>query len=148
MAGVSPAVVSRIVNNDETLRVSAETRARVLKVIEETDYSPNIAARTLKAAKTGIIALVVHDLTSSVYSEIIAGAYAAAHAFGKTVLVGEAGALARGQSHLGAWISGGGVDAVILQGAGTDTDRTLARAARARKFQLFFCRRATLKHPR
>lgn len=132
MAGVSPAIVSRIVNNDQTLRVSAETRARVLKAIAETDYSPNIAARTLKAAKSGIIALVVHDLTSSVYSEIISGAYEAAHAFGKTVLVGEAAALARGQSHLGAWISGGGVDAVILQGAGTDTDVTLTRAARAK----------------
>lgn len=131
-AGVSPAIVSRIVNNDKTLRVSAETRARVLSIIAELDYSPNIAARTLKSAKSGIIALVVHDLTSSVYSEIIAGAYVAAHAHGKTVMVGEAGALTQGQSHLGTWIAGGGVDAVILQGAGTDIDRTLTRAARAK----------------
>lgn len=131
-AGVSPAIVSRIVNNDKKLRVSAETRARVLSIIAELDYTPNIAARTLKSAKSGIIALVVHDLTSSVYSEIIAGAYVAAHAHGKTVMVGEAGALAQGQSHLGTWIAGGGVDAVILQGAGTDIDRTLTRAARAK----------------
>ena len=89
-AGVSPAIVSRIVNGDETLRVSAETRARVLRLIDEMDYAPNIAARSLKAAKTGVIALIVHDLTSSVYAEIIAGAHEGALDFGKAVLVGEA----------------------------------------------------------
>lgn len=129
-AGVSPAIVSRIVNGDKTLRVSAETRARVLRHIEEMDYSPNMAARSLKAASTGVIALIVHDLTSSVYAEIIAGAHEAATAHGKAVLVGEANEIASGQTHLEQLVAGRGVDGIILQGAGTRFDRTLERAAR------------------
>ncbi|MEM6384504.1 MAG: LacI family DNA-binding transcriptional regulator [Pseudomonadota bacterium] len=129
-AGVSPAIVSRIVNGDKTLRVSAETRARVLRHIQEMDYSPNVAARSLKASSTGVIALIVHDLTSSVYAEIIAGAHEAALAYGKAVLVGEANESASGQSHLEDLVAGRGVDGIILQGAGTRFDRTLERAAR------------------
>lgn len=129
-AGVSPAIVSRIVNNDETLRVSAQTRARVLRIIEEMDYSPNVAARNLKAASAGVLALIVHDLTSSVYAEIIAGAHEGALNFGKAVLVGEANVVAAGPSHLETLIAGRGVDGVILQGAGTRFDRALERANR------------------
>lgn len=129
-AGVSPAIVSRIVNGDKTLRVSDKTRERVLALVKELDYSPNIAARTLKASKTGVIALVVHDLTSSVYAEIIEGAHKAAATYGKAILVGEAGARANDNSHLEALISGRGVDGLILQGAEKEMDKTLERAAR------------------
>ncbi|QBY01338.1 LacI family transcriptional regulator [Rhodophyticola sp. CCM32] len=129
-AGVSPAIVSRIVNGDKTLRVSKETRERVLRLIEEMDYAPNVAARNLKSAKTGVIALVVHDLTNSIYAEIIAGAHQAAMGFGKTILVGEANSDAFGRSHLETLVAGRGVDGLILQGADTRLDKTLARAAR------------------
>ena len=73
VAGVSSAVVSRIVNDDKTLRVSEDTRQRVLKAIDELDYTPNIAARTLRSAKSGLIAMVVHDVTNPVYAEIMRG---------------------------------------------------------------------------
>ncbi len=129
-AGVSPAVVSRIVNRDASLRVSAETRARVEKLIDEMDYAPNAAARSLKSSKAGALALVVHDLTSPVYAEIIAGAQRAAARHGKALLLGEAGDLGDGQSPLERLVGGGGVDGLILQGAGTHMDRALARAAR------------------
>ncbi|MFN3226085.1 MAG: LacI family DNA-binding transcriptional regulator [Hyphomicrobiales bacterium] len=129
-AGVSPAIVSRIVNRDSTLRVSKETRERVLRIIEEMDYAPNVAARSLKSSTTGVIALIVHDLTSSVYAEIIAGAHEGALKFGKAVLVGEANEVAAGPSHLETLIAGRGVDGVILQGAGTRLDHALERANR------------------
>ncbi len=129
-AGVSPAIVSRIVNSDPNLRVSNETRARVLRLIEELDYSPNLAARNLKSSSTGVIALVVHELTSSVYSEIIAGAHEAAYKFGKTVLVGEANDATAERGHLEDLVAGKGVDGIILQGAGTRFDKALERAAR------------------
>ena len=128
-AGVSPAIVSRIVNRDPTLRVSDATRLRVQELVDKWDYSPNVAARALKATQIGVIALVVHDLTSSVYAEIINGAHRAATKFGKTILVGEASTSHEKKSHLEAIISGRGVDGLILQGAETESDRTLERAA-------------------
>lgn len=39
-AGVSPATVSRILNNDPTYKTTAETRQRVLKTVTELDYKP------------------------------------------------------------------------------------------------------------
>ena len=39
MAGVSPATVSRILNNDSTLSVTEETRIRVFAVAEELHYT-------------------------------------------------------------------------------------------------------------
>lgn len=45
--GVSVATVSRILNEDKTLRVKPETRERVLKEIERTAYTPDYHARLL-----------------------------------------------------------------------------------------------------
>lgn len=40
--------------------VSAETRARVERAMRELRYQPNAGARTLRTAKTNVIALIVH----------------------------------------------------------------------------------------
>ena len=45
LSGVSRSPVSRVINNQK--RVSAEVRARVLKVIAETGYQPDQTARSL-----------------------------------------------------------------------------------------------------
>ena len=45
MAKVSRSTVSRVLNNSEN--VSDEVRERVLKVIRETNYEPNVRARSL-----------------------------------------------------------------------------------------------------
>ena len=45
LSGVSPSTVSRILNN--TANVSDSKKKTVLRVIEETGFRPNLAARTL-----------------------------------------------------------------------------------------------------
>ena len=47
-AGVSISIVSRILNEDPTLRVAEETRARVFEVAKRLRYQPNHAARALR----------------------------------------------------------------------------------------------------
>ena len=39
-AGVSPATVSRILNNNQVYKTSPETRERVLKAVTALDYKP------------------------------------------------------------------------------------------------------------
>lgn len=56
-ANVSIATVSNVVNNKG--RVSEKTRQKVLRVIAELGYAPNLSARNLITRKTGLIALVV-----------------------------------------------------------------------------------------
>ncbi|MEE8824388.1 HTH-type transcriptional regulator LacR [Lentilactobacillus sunkii] len=45
MAGVSPGVVSRIINQDPTLRVSVNTRSRVKSIIAKNNYTPRKTSR-------------------------------------------------------------------------------------------------------
>lgn len=129
-AGVTPAVVSRIINNDQSLRVGKDTRRRIENLIKELEYAPNIAARSLRSAKSGIIAMVMHDISNLVYSEIMRGAQEAASEAGYSILLSDASSNTRSSSRLADMIGGGGVDGVILQADGGNSDNVLLRAAR------------------
>lgn len=129
-AGVSTAVVSRIMNNDGTLRVSEKTRERVQQVIEETGYTPNRSARSLRKTETGMLALVVHDVTNPVYAEITKGAHAAATEAGKAILLVDAAAEKRALEHVVDLVRGRGVDGIVLQAAEENADLMIAQAAR------------------
>lgn len=56
-AQVSTATVSHVIN--ETRFVSEETKARVLKAMEEMNYIPNPAAQSLRSQKTKTIGLLI-----------------------------------------------------------------------------------------
>ncbi len=130
-AKVSTAVVSRIVNNDKTLRVSDETRERVKKIVVETGYTPNRAARSLRSTETGFLAMVVHDATNPVYAEITRGAHEAATRAGKSILLIDASVGGQAVTSVQELISGRGIDGLILQAADEKTDGLIATAARS-----------------
>lgn len=67
LAGVSRATVSRVVNNPRS--VSPDYRDRVEKVIAETGYRPNLAARTLASRRSGIIGLIIPSVTEFVFAD-------------------------------------------------------------------------------
>lgn len=129
-AGVSPAVVSRVIGNDGTLRISPETRERVEAAIREMNYAPNVAAQSLASSRSGTIAVIVHDIANPVYGEIMRGAQAEAARQQKAIILGDASAGAASDTRLAQMISGGGVDGLILQAAGEVSDEHIAGAAR------------------
>jgi LacI family transcriptional regulator len=57
MAGVSPATVSRVINNQVGDR--SKVREQVLKVIIETGFQPHAAARSLASQRSNVIGLLV-----------------------------------------------------------------------------------------
>ena len=59
-AGVGNTTVSRVINGGD--RVSAETLARVRRVIETLGYRPNHAARVLKGDRTKTIGLIIPSM--------------------------------------------------------------------------------------
>lgn len=63
MAGVSPAVVSYVING--TKFVSEERRAAVEEAIKKLNYHPNMMARGLKTQKSMLIAFVCDNLRST-----------------------------------------------------------------------------------
>ncbi|MGV8845294.1 LacI family DNA-binding transcriptional regulator [Tessaracoccus sp.] len=68
-AGVSPRTVSNVANG--FIHVRPQTRERVLRAIEEVGYRPNIAARRLRQGRTGIIGLMVPELSQPYFAELV-----------------------------------------------------------------------------
>ena len=116
LAGVDKAVVSRVVNADPLLAIRPETRARVEAAIKELDYRPNVAARTLRTARTGTIGLFIPDFANPVYAEIITGAESAALAHGQLLVTGSSSVTGhRAQAYLDL-LGQGRVDGLLLAG--------------------------------
>ena len=74
LANVSTATVSRVLNDSPA--VKAETRERVLVVIAETGYKPNLAARRLSLGRTHTIAIILPFLTLPSFVERLRGVQA------------------------------------------------------------------------
>ena len=71
LSGVSPSTVSRILNN--TARVSDSKKETVLRVIEQTGFRPNLAARTLAGGRAMSIGVLTQYIDSPFYGEAIRG---------------------------------------------------------------------------
>ncbi|MYX46690.1 substrate-binding domain-containing protein, partial [Streptomyces sp. SID89] len=68
LAGVSIRTVSNVVSG--TGPVAEATRARVQAALDELGYRPNLAARNLRAGRTGLIGLVIPELHSPYFGEL------------------------------------------------------------------------------
>jgi LacI family transcriptional regulator len=71
IAGVSPATVSRVLNQSSI--VTSKTKAKVMSAIEELGYHPNAAAKNLRSQKTLTIGVIVPDINAAYFSEVIKG---------------------------------------------------------------------------
>jgi LacI family transcriptional regulator len=70
-ANVSVATVSRVMNGNYP--VKAETKKRVLEVVEELNYIPNMQARELTQQKSATIGVVVPSINNMFFPEVITG---------------------------------------------------------------------------
>ncbi|MGO4835133.1 LacI family DNA-binding transcriptional regulator, partial [Rhizobiaceae sp. 2RAB30] len=84
-AGVSIATVSRVLRG--TAIVSATTRTRVLKAIDDLGYHPNRMAQGLRLGKTETVAFAVGDIEQSVYSAMTKHLQAALERIGLDLLL-------------------------------------------------------------
>lgn len=85
-AAVSTSTASRILHGG-SIRVSAETRDRVLKTAEELSYRPNIAARSLRTRVTKTIGVLVTDIQNPLYAQLIASLDSVATDIGYSLLL-------------------------------------------------------------
>ncbi|MFV0502472.1 MAG: LacI family DNA-binding transcriptional regulator [Lachnospirales bacterium] len=70
-ADVAISTVSRVLNNKD--KVSEKTRKKVLRVVKELDYRPNIIAQNLKRKHTNTIGIVIEEISIPHATEIIKG---------------------------------------------------------------------------
>jgi LacI family transcriptional regulator len=87
--GVSIKTVSRVFNDDP--HVSAETRERVLRVMREENYVPNLLARTFRAGRDTAIAIAVPDLSDPFFATLTHAIVQVAHQRGVAVVIANMG---------------------------------------------------------
>ncbi|MFD6137779.1 LacI family DNA-binding transcriptional regulator, partial [Isoptericola sp. NPDC060257] len=89
-AGVSLATASRVLNGSAR-QPGAELVARVKAAAADLGYVVNAQAQALARARSGLLGLVVQDISDPYFSSIAAGAQAAARASGRLVLLASTG---------------------------------------------------------
>ncbi len=84
-AGVSLATVSRVMNGN--VKVKEQTRDKVLQAMQELGYVPNNFARSLASSKANSVGLLVANLDSAFFGEMMVGVETELRAAGKQVII-------------------------------------------------------------
>lgn len=88
IAGVSTKTVSRVLNGERW--VATETRDRIMSAMSQVGFRPNQFARNLRAADTGIFALVTDEIATTPFAvDILRGAQEAARECGRMLLIAD-----------------------------------------------------------
>jgi LacI family transcriptional regulator len=88
LAGVSQSTVSRVLRQDA--KVKPQTRDRVLRVLAETRYEPNAAARAFRTSRTDSIGVVVARLSYQLYPAMLEAIGAQLARLGQRMIVWDA----------------------------------------------------------
>ena len=93
-AGVSVSTVSLVLSGKG--RISSATGQRVNDAVEQLGFVRNRQASALRGGQSGVIGLIVRDLTSPFYAELTAGLTEALEAQGRMVFLLHGGDRRRG----------------------------------------------------
>ena len=90
-AGVSKSTAGYVLTGqDQRMRISEQTRHKVLRAAAEMNYRPNVMARSLRTVVTRPIAIVSDTLATEAYGgELIEGCLSAAASHGRLTFIGE-----------------------------------------------------------
>lgn len=86
-ARVSVATVSIVLNGKRQMRITEETRQRVLDTARALNYQPDLSAQMLKGKTSSIIGLVIPDILNPFYPELVRGTTDKAGAYGYNVIL-------------------------------------------------------------
>ncbi|TCP95111.1 LacI family transcriptional regulator [Cricetibacter osteomyelitidis] len=115
LAGVSVATVSRVLNNLPSVKPA--NRDKVLSVIESLNYQPNLLARQLRTARSGMLLVMVSNIANPFCAAIVKGIEKEAEKNNYRILLCNSESdLNRSRSSL-ALLSGHMVDGVITMDA-------------------------------
>ena len=120
LAGVSPATVSRFLNNPAI--VAAATAKRIQAAIGETSYLPNLTAGSLASSRSRLIAALVPDIAQSIFNDTMEAMIEQLTTDGNSVVMSLTGAdNSRLEAQINAALSRR-VDAIILTGIVSDAE--------------------------
>jgi LacI family transcriptional regulator len=126
-AGVSPTTVSRVLNGGYP--VAKPTRLQVEKVVRELGYIRNAHAQALRGTSTGVVGVIIHDVSDPYFSEIVAGVQEVAATNNRLVVLCNSLRDPASELQYVQMLRGQRVDAIILTG-GAIEDAAYLRAIR------------------
>ena len=126
-AGVSVSTVSLVLSGKG--RISPATGQRVNEAVEQLGFVRNRQASALRGGQSGVIGLIVRDLTSPFYAELTAGLTEALEAQGRMVFLLHGGREAEQLLSRLDMLLNQGVDGVIVAGASGVGSELCERAA-------------------
>ena len=85
LAGVSPATVSRVLNNSANVRV--DTRRKIEEAIKALDFRPNESARALVRKNVKTIGVVISELADPFFAQMASAIESTAKKYGYRVLI-------------------------------------------------------------
>lgn len=115
-AGVSPAVVSYVVN-DGPKPVAPATAARVRQAIDILGYRPNVNARALRLGSTRMLGLIVPDSSNPFFAEYALAIEQVAASRGLALLMANSNSDEAVESRLALDLAGRRVDGLIVSAA-------------------------------
>jgi LacI family transcriptional regulator len=86
LAGVSPATVSRVIN-DSAKKVNEDLRERVLAAVAQLHYVPNAHAQNVARPRQSAVGVIVHDVSDPYFAEITRGLQRQAAAHGRLLVI-------------------------------------------------------------
>lgn len=124
MAGVSRTTVSFVLNEVHGMRISEDTRRKVLDAARALDYHPNVSAQRLVTGQTNILAYVQRQTPERAFADaflpqVLRGVHGAASSLGYEVLFAPI-PLQNGGDRCVRLLRGGYVDGIILSGPRSD----------------------------
>ena len=119
-ANVSIATVSRVVNHSEN--VKPELAERVQAAVKQLNYSPNAVARSLKNAKTAVVAFLVSNISDPFFITIGRGIEAYIQNYGYNLMVCSIGHTKERERDYLKLLQGKKVDGMIINTTGYNDD--------------------------
>jgi LacI family repressor for deo operon, udp, cdd, tsx, nupC, and nupG len=111
-ASVSLATVSRAMS--ASTDVSDNLRRRIEQAAQELDYTVNFNARSLRSKSSGIIVVLVWDITNAFFPVLLQGIEEQARVMGKAVLIGDTANDSEMAATYGRMVEGQRADGMIL----------------------------------
>lgn len=85
LSGVSKRTISRVINNSE--KVGKATRVKILKIIEELNYSPNPQARGLASSRSYLLGMIYDNPDALYINDVQRGVLSVCREFGYELVV-------------------------------------------------------------
>jgi LacI family transcriptional regulator len=127
LANVSPATVSRVLNN--TVPVREATRKRMLQAVDALNYQPDAFARALVTKRSGGIGVTVNHLSSPYYGTVMEGIESVIEQAGMHLLVSSGHADTASERAAVEFLMQRRADALIIQVEATPEQALLGWAA-------------------